>query len=412
MPVAHRSSLTGLLFVISTLSPALFAEETLTLPRAEALALERTPWLQHHRTNVTAASERAVYEGRLPDPQLMVGAVNVPTDSFSMREDDMTMAMVGVRQSFPPGDTLAVRERRAQKALTREEAMLEVQRRTLLRQIRQLWLDLYVHERSLVVIEQTRALQQRAVAAAQGRFRAAQEIEQTMLRERQSLTRLDDRLAMTRALITRTRAQLVRYLGEAANDALPPDLPALPIAPPFDAMRHPEWLAAQAGVDIAQAEVDLTRQEYKPGVMLDVSYGFRQTAPNGSNRSDMVTALVTVDLPIFRSKRQDRRVAEKQSLETAARFELEDRQRELAAMYAATRAERDALATRVQLIADQLLPDTRREANVAAGSARDANLRREAQMKALDVELEVIRLRAELAKSEADLLYLTGEAQP
>ncbi|HKQ31528.1 MAG TPA: TolC family protein [Burkholderiales bacterium] len=409
MPVTRRISLMGLLLV--SLMSSAHAAETLTLTRAEALAIERAPLLSHHRTNVNAVAERVVYEGRLPDPQLTVGAVNVPTDSWSLRDEDMTMLSVGVRQNIPAGDTLAARERRAQKTLSREEAMLEIQRRTLLRQLRHLWFELYAQEHSLDFIDRSRELQQRTLKAAEGRYRAAQEQQQVVLRERQALARLDEKALMVRSQIARVRAQLARYLGEAANDTLPTELAPLPPVPEFDVTRHPEWLAGQAGIDIAQAEVELTRQEYKPGVMLDLSYGFRRPMPNGTERSDMVTAMVTVDLPLFRSKRQDRRLAEKQSFETAARFELEDKQRELQAMYAAARAERDALEARVKLVAEQLLPDMRREAQVAAGFARDANLRREAQMKALDAELELLRLHAEHAKSAAELLYLTGEPQ-
>jgi len=54
----------------------------LTLTQAETLAQTHAPWLAHHRTNADAAAERAVYASRLPDPQLVLGALNVPTDSW------------------------------------------------------------------------------------------------------------------------------------------------------------------------------------------------------------------------------------------------------------------------------------------------------------------------------------------
>ncbi len=414
MPALHRIPLTGsLLLILVAVSSVSYAGEPLTLVRAEELAIVQAPGLSHHRTNVQAANERAVYEGRLPDPQLMVGAVNVPTDSYSLRQDDMTMQMVGIRQSFPPGDTLALKERRAQKEVSREEAKLEVERRMLIKKIRQLWLDLYVQEQSVRVMEESRGLQARTLAAVEGRYRAAQELQRTVMRARQDLARLDERLLMMKAQVSSLRAQLTRWLGEAAYDPLPLEQPVLPqLASAFDAARHPMWLAAQAGVEMAQTESDITRQEYKPGMMFDVSYGVRQSSPSGMPRPNMVTALVTFDLPIFRNKRQDRRLAEKQSLEAAARYEADDMRRDLESMYRAARAEHEALQARVRVVEGQLLPSARREAQVtAAGSVRDANELREAQMRALDAELEVIRLRVDLAKSHAELLYLTGEPQ-
>ena len=71
--------------LIALLAAPLSAGAALTLAEAERLALAHAPWLAHHRTNVSAAAERVVYEGRLPDPQLILGVVNVPTDTYSTR---------------------------------------------------------------------------------------------------------------------------------------------------------------------------------------------------------------------------------------------------------------------------------------------------------------------------------------
>jgi len=297
--------------------------------------------------------------------------------------------------------------------VSREEARLEIEHRILLKTIRQLWLELYMQEQSVRVIEESRALQARTLASAEGRYRAAQEPQRAVMRSRQDLARLDDRLLMLKAQISSLRAQLGRWLGEASNDPLPPESPVLPaLATTFDATQHPMWLAAQTGLEIAQTEVEITHQEYRPGMMFDVSYGVRQTAPSGTPRPNMVTVLVTFDLPIFRNKRQDRRLAEKQSLETAARFETDDMRRDLESMYRAEHAGYEALQARVRGFEEHLLPSARNEAKVTtAGAARDVNEVREARMRELDAEIDLIRLRMDLAKSHTELLYLMGEPQ-
>lgn len=401
----------GIVFILITGMPGAFAAPELTLAEAEQLALAHAPWLAHHRTNVDAAAERAVYEGRLPDPQLVVGAINVPVDTYKLNQEDMTMTMVGIRQSFPPGDTLALKSRRAEKELTREEAKVEAERRNLLRQVRQAWLELYFQQESLRLLLESRQLQQKQLAAAEGRYRAAADIQQSVIRAHQAVARVNEREPMLKAQIARIRAQLGRWIGEAAMLPLPAALPTLPVpAPDFDAVRHPEWLATQAMLDATRLEVDMARQEYKPGWMLDLSYGFRRPMPNGTERPNMVTAMVTLDLPVFRAKRQDRRLAEKQALETGARLETEDKRREIEAMYASMRAEYEALAARAKIFEEQLLPAIRRESQVTvAGFARDQTEYRDARMKALEAEQEYTRVRVDLAKTQAELLYLTGE---
>lgn len=401
-----------ILFFVIFASTALRAEDTLlTLQDAESLAITHAPWLAHHRSNADAAAQRVISEGRLPDPQLVLGAINVPTDTFKFDQDDMTMTMIGIRQSFPAGNTLALKSKRAQKELTREEAKLEVERRNLLKQIRQTWLELYYQEESLRRLQQSRLLENKQLDAAQRRSRAAADMQQVAIRASQAVARVNEREPMLKGQIARTRAQLGRWIGPAANLPLPAALPTLPTpATEFDAARHPEWLASNAMSEAARLDVDLARQDYKPAWMLDLSYGVRQPMPDGTERPNMATAMLTFDLPVFRAKRQDRRLAEKQAMESGARFESEDKRRELEAMYQSIRAEYEALAERAKIFDEQLLPAMRREAQKSiAGYARDQTEYRDAQMKVLDADLEYTRVRVDLAKTQAELLYLSGE---
>ncbi|MBI3575951.1 MAG: TolC family protein, partial [Gammaproteobacteria bacterium] len=393
MFVSNLSRCAGIVFILITGMSGAFAAPELTLAEAERLALEQAPWLQHHRTNVDAAAERAVYEGRLPDPQLTLGMANVPTDSYRLNREDMTMTVIGVRQAFPPGKTLKLKTERAEKELAREQARVQMEQRNLLRQVRQSWLELYFQEQSLRTLDESRRLARKQLDAAEGRYRAAQETQQSVLRSRQALARLDERAPMIRAQILRLQAQLARWIGEDAYKTLPAELPVLPATPgKFDYTRHPEWTATQTMLDEARVEVEMARQEYKPGMMLDVSYGFRRPMPDGTERPDLLSAMVTFDLPVFRNKRQDRKLAEKQTMEAGARFELDDKRRELESMDRSLRAELDGLSEREKIFAERLLPATRREAQVTvAGFARDQSEYRDALMKSLDAELEYLR---------------------
>jgi len=386
------------------------AAPELTLAEAERLAVEQAPWYAHHRSNVAAAAERVVSEGRLPDPQLMLGAINVPVESWRLDEEPMTMTMVGIRQSFPPGATLDLKTRRAEQALAREEARAETELRNVMRQVRQTWLEVFYEERSLLLIGEVRAVLQAQMQAAEARYRAAQETQESLLRTRQSLARLDQREQGVRAQALRLRGQLARWIGvEAARSPLPQRLPEFRIMEArFDATRHPDYRAAEAMRGMSRAAVEIAEQEYKPGFMAELSYGKRRTGG-----SDMATALVTMDLPLFRSKRQDRRLAEQQAMEAGARYEAEDKRRELEAAFAAAHAEHAAIAERIHIYADRLLPDIQREARLTtAGFGRNQTELREARMKELDAEIELTRLRVDLARVHVELLYLAGEYLP
>lgn len=382
-------------------------DRLLTLAEAERLAIESAPMLARQNDAVAAAGARAGYEDRLPDPQLAIGALNVPTDSFRFDAEEMTMVMVGLRQSFPAGRTLRYRGERAQHELERERARADGTRRDLLRQVRLAWLDLYALDAEGRVIERMRPLMTSQREAAEGRYRAGADSMQKMLEARQMADRLIDRDHDLRARRARAEARLAVLIGADAYRPLPEELPTLPVAKPFAEAQHPEVRAADAEVAAAQSETAMAREEYKPGMMVEVSYGSRQ------NRPDMMSAVLTFDLPLFPGRVQDRKVAEKRALEDAAQREREERRRLLEADERAARIEAESLDQRLRLYTDRLLPDADRQTHVTvAGFARDQSEYREARLRALDTEIEYTRLRAERARVQAELLYLAGETQP
>jgi len=396
--------------LLGAASVPVLAQGPLTLADAEALALAQAPSLLRARANVDATAARAISAGRLPDPQLSFGAINVPTDSYRLNQDDMTMTMVGIRQVFPPWGGLDSRAQRAAGEQAQEQARLEIERRSLLRDVRHTWLELYYAQGAQRLLETERELARRDLVAAEGRRRAARDTLRAVYQARQQLARFDERLPMLRAQSEQTRAKLSRWIGAAARDPLPDTLPELPVPPAFNPELNPEWRAAQAGLDTARAEVDMARAEYRPGVMFDLQYGFRQPMPDGATRPNMITAMVTLDLPIFRAKRQDPRLAASESLESAARFMSEDKQRELQAMDQSLRAERSALVERLRIYEQELLPSLRHEEQDAgAGFVRELSERLMVRMKSVDAELELLRLRIDLAKNQTELLYLNGE---
>lgn len=377
----------------------------LTLARAETLALERAPSLARLQSNVAAASERVAYAGQLPDPALTLGAINVPTDSLSLTEDDMTMVGIGLRQAFPPGDARAQRTRAASAGVEREAARLEAGRRRLLREVRAAWLEVYAAETSLRLVDELRRLARRDLESAEGRYRAAQDAQRAVLRARSALARVNEREPMFRAQAKRARAVLARWLGDAADEPVPAALPPLGVGTPgFDPDNHPEMRMAVAEIEAMRSEAGMARAEYRPGYMVDVMYGVRQDRP------DMITAQVSLDLPIFRAKRQDPRLSERVQLERAAELEAEDKRRELRAMHAAVRVEHEEHGERLRIFENELLPALKREASVtAAGFAREQAELRDARMRELDARLELVRLRVDHARTQAELLYLTGE---
>ena len=392
---------------------------TLTLADAERLAIERDAVLHQLAAESLAMRERSVAEGQLMDPKLRVGAVNIPVDSFSLDADEMTMLEVGVSQEFPAGQTRKLARRRMEQSAAATEAVAGDRRRTVQRELRRVWIELAYLARARELldgqvdwVEQMRASARARYAAGEGRQLELLQagLDVAMLKEQQ--LDLDRDTAMR-------RAQLQRWLGdEDAARAGPFALPARAEPEPLASLearllQHPAQVDFERRIDAAQSATELAQQAKRPGWMLDVSYGFRDGSMGGESLTDMLSAMVSIDLPLFRANRQDREVA-------AARAELrglhdmhEDHQREMRAMLGEAWSLVDRTSELERYYESELLPLAQQSIEAAFVAYRsnramvDEVIR--ARRTALDTWLKHLRLSADRAQAQYDLDYLAGE---
>jgi outer membrane protein TolC len=261
-------------------------------------------------------------------------------------------------------------------------------------------------------VEQMRGAARARYAAGEGRQLELLQagLDAAMLRER--LLDLERDEAMR-------RAQLARWIGpEAARGAAPDALPARSPLEPLAVLearqlKHPAQLDFERRIEAAEDATTLAERRRRPGWMLDVSYGLRSGRDmGGESRPDMVSAMVSVDLPVARGSRQDRELAAARA-ETRGLHEMhEDHRREMAAML----AEAWSLAQRtVELEAyyeAELLPLAEQSVQAALLAYRANRAMIDevvaARRVALDSVLGHLRLAADRAQAQFDIDYLAG----
>tara|TARA_R110002094_G_scaffold122172_3_gene117120 strand:+ start:102 stop:662 length:561 start_codon:yes stop_codon:yes gene_type:complete len=180
-----------------------------------------------------------------------------------------------------------------------------------------------------------------------------------------------------------------------------------------DLVTHPALKAADARIDARRAGIDLAKERYKPGWALDLGYGYRDgTLPSGSPRSDFVSLSVTVDLPLFRKNRQDRRLAAALSERRAATESKDELLRRLGSQLDAEYARWHDLSRRVDLYERLILTQAKDQANAALAAYQSeasdfADVMR-GFIDELNTRLDHIRLQTERAQSYAVLANLGG----
>ncbi len=422
--LSRRASFSAAVLLLTLWSsaqlPVCAAAAPLTVDEAVELALARDPAVAALQARASGSAELAVAEGQLPDPQLKVGAVNFPVDTFSFTQEPMTQVAIGVQQAFPPGKTLSLRRRQTEAMSAQERAGADDAGLAVRLSVREAWLDLYYDLRAAAVIEKTKGLFSQLALITQSYYASGKRNQQDVLQAQLEVSRLDDRLLDIDAQTQAARAALAKWVGnEAAQRELPPALPTLPKPGPKDMLRsglqtHPSLQAQQERIEQARFGVDLAREQYKPGWRLELAYGFRGGEdPGRGERPDFLSAMATVDLPLFRDKRQDRRLAASQQQLNAATLTRDDRYRELLRMLEANFVQWERLDERRRLFQQTLLPQARQNAEAAVNAYQsdmaDLTTVIRARATELDTRLADLRVRVDHARTQSRLLYLAGK---
>ncbi|HRH80575.1 MAG TPA: TolC family protein, partial [Thiobacillaceae bacterium] len=167
---------------------------------------------------------------------------------------------------------------------------------------------------------------------------------------------------------------------------------------------HPELAVAAAGVQVARADADLAREAYKSDWNVDVSYGLR-----GADRSDFLSVMVGVDLPLFTTNRQDRRLAARLAGVARAEQMAADRRLALKAELAAAFADWQAATARLARYDRDILPLAERRAEsalIAYGTDRASYGRvLEARRAVLEARLQRLAQHVAQVRAAVQLRY-------
>jgi len=400
------------------------AQETdaLSLNVAIEQAIINDDWLTASQYRESALREEAIYAGQLPDPRMMVSMMNLPINTLSFDQEPMTQFKVGVTQSFPRGDSLALTqqqkiEQSEVNPFLRDERIAAVTLR-----VTRLWLDTYLAQKSINLINNDRSLFEQLVEITDSRYRnaAGAARQQDVVRAEVELTRLDDRLTTLQQKLENSRQQLAQWipyelvLHEISSELPEFELPdtAIPdLSSAADAFsEHPQVKVLDKQIDASETGVELAKQSYKPGFSVGASYGYRDNGPMGIQRDDFVSLDVSFDLPLFTEKRQRPRVEAANYQTSAIKTERILVFKNLFASYQQAMALLSVLEDREALFNKTLLAQIAEltESTLAAYTSDEGDFEEvmRAYIAELNAKIEVLGIEIERRKILAQINYL------
>ena len=405
-----------LLFVTST---GLFANE-LTLVEAEKIALDSDFITKKFIARSESLSERAIADGQLSDPKLKLGIMNLPISSFDRSQENMTQLQFGVQQKFPRGRTLLYKSQQTLDIADVEAAKAKNQEKMVLRAVRISYLDLYLQLHIKTILDKNRELFTQLLDITQRQYAVGRDNQHDVLRVQLELSLIDDRITEVEGTREVVIAELAKWIREEnatkSLDAQFPELNALPgLGVIVDELpNHPLVIAEDAVVDANEKNINIAEEQYKPGWMIDLTYGARSgNNLNGSSRDDFASAMILMDIPLFTDKRQDRKLAASKLQHIAAKYARSDLLLDLKRQVEGEHALWSRLGERYELYQQRTIIDASQnsESTLKAyqNDITDITTLMRARLTELDTQLNMLKIRINQAKSHARLLFFVGE---
>ena len=403
------------LLSVHMMSPLQAEDHRLTLRQAVHLSITREePGILARTAQAETVRATALSQSSLPDPKIKLGLANLPYHDFNFNHDPMTQIKLGLHQDIPS---------RTRRRLIREKGLetsrifthqATEQQLLIIREVRHLWLELlFTTHAEKLLLEKQEKLEELA-RSLEEKYQSGQSNAQNILLLDAEMAQLDDRQLQLTQNKNITRLKLARYIGERAMTSVPTGAyTQLGIPPALSGLEdnlpnHPALRQHNARIRAESKTIGLAQEDYKPNWGFDIGYGFRS-----GGRSDLLTAMVTFDMPLFTGNRQDKKLyaarKSKQAAELTRRAREQDMHRNLKVAY----IKWQRLSKRLVLHETRILPKTLAAVRATEDSYARGNSRYEDMTRiflgTLDLRLKIEELKMMRAQTMADLAYFNGD---
>ncbi|WP_242504913.1 TolC family protein [Aliivibrio finisterrensis] len=408
------------------ISNQVMAESQLTQLIEQALSSDAS------REQIYAQSEAlrstGIASATLADPTLKVGFGGLPVDSFKFDEDPMTNISVGLMQKFGRGSSLDLQQKQTGQQADVLAMQVQVRELEVANAITQLWIELGFLQKAEAILHENRQLLSEMETYIKTNYSIGKSESQDLLQAQLQLSRLDEKLQTNRQLQGRIYAQLTEWLPNLSEQK-PQDIKALEWSTLnkllnskanqdtefYDLLKsNPTIKMSELAITATKTKVDIADESYSPQFGVEVMYAYRQAnGMGGQPASDLVSAYVTMDLPLFTDKRQDQNYAAAQYQVGAAKSQRDVLLRQMNAKVNSLLVDKNNLEQRLSRYNHTLLPQAKdRTQAVERGYENNTaqfNDVISAASDELSIELEKQRLFSDLDKTYSNLaFYLNG----
>ncbi|PMK03675.1 copper transporter [Vibrio sp. 10N.261.55.A7] len=376
-----------------------------------------------------AMRESGIANATLADPKLKFGVGGLPVDSFKFDDDPMTNISVGLMQQFSRGSTLDLQQRQANQQADGLTLQIAARELDIANSMTQLWLELGYQQQAHQVLLENHRLMQEMESFIQTNYSIGKSEAQDLLNAQLQVSQIEEKLQANTQMQHRLISQLSEWLGSdwlyrtdslRASNQLDWSLLEQRLNRSSDSTEHypqlnlnPMVQMADVAISTNQTQVEIAEQAYTPQFGVEVMYAYRQAnGMMGDPASDLVSAYVTMDVPLFTGNRQDRQHSAAQYQVGAAKSQKDTLLSQMNAKVNTLLIDKSNLEQRLERYQNSLLPQAKsRSEAVERGYQNNTaqfNTVITASRDELALQLEQQRLLTDLNLVNSNLSSLLG----
>jgi cobalt-zinc-cadmium efflux system outer membrane protein len=368
-------------------------------------AEQNNPQIKAAQQSWRAAKQVPSQISTLPDPQFNLQQVNVgsPRPFAGYTNSDFSYIGIGISQDIPFPGKLRIRGEMATREADVMQQQNESVRRNILAGVKSVYFQLAYLSKTLEILEGDGQLLQQVEKAADVRYRSGMGNQRDLLQAQLEQTKLIREITMHHLEVAKAQARIKQLLNrpQSSPDIATSDLPDTPLLYTFDELlsatkaQNPEISGAQHMVEKQKLQVDLAHKDFYPD--FNLQYMWQRTDPAQYRAYYMLS--VGIQVPIYRSRKQQPELAEAEADLNRARSEQESETQQVAFQVRTEFDTTEKTSELLKIYREGLLPQTRAE--FQSGMAAYQNNKQEFQP-LLTSFLDVLRLDEEYWQTIAD----------
>ncbi len=389
-------------------------EEGVPLRNLISEALLNNPGLRSIEQQLESSKLRIPQAGAWPDPSLSLNIANFPISRTDFTIEPMTQKQISLNQTIPFPGISTLKEQIASKESEISDHRVKDSKNNIVKNVSQAFYDIYLIDKSISITLKNNQILNDFITIASKKYEAGRGLQQDVLKAHVEMSKLLDKLIVLRrdrkAVTAQLNALLNRPVGtnlgpveEQSHQAVELDVLSLQQTA---AVNYHMLMIGKAEIQRRETVSALAGKQYWPDITLDVTYGQRQT------RRDFFSAHVTVKLPLWQSRKQDKNVEETLADLRAAEDAYEESKNTIHAKVAVLVEKLEETDERLKLFHEVIIPQAAQALNSAVSGYQvnkvDFLTLLNNQITLFTFELDYYRLLTEYKKSTADLDYIIG----